>query len=129
MGSRRDIKKGGVRVNLTREESIANFRAHWMWLSENPKVDKWGAPNVKGKGLFNNCFLCEYSFNPAVGDVDCKKCPINWSSSRKKFMCELGFGLYGQWSGAIFEGDYDSAAELALQIANLPEREVQHDRP
>ena len=109
-------------MKLTREEAIVKFREHWKWLSENPEAEKWEAPMVSD-GITVYCFLCHYT------SVDCRKCPIQWPSTANWFMCESSNdknqddGLWLRWKNAHDDKDYKLAAKLALQIANLPERE------
>lgn len=117
-------------MELTREEAIANFREHWNWQSKHPKVDKEDAPMVRGKRLTFDCFLCDYALQPDLTQiVNCNKCPIQWPSMAKTFMCEdsndenRNDGLWLQWKDAHYRKDYKSSTAIAKQIANLPERE------
>jgi len=119
-------------MKLTREEAIAKFREHWLWLSEHPEAEKWEAPMIDDE-IKSYCFLCHYCNQ---NSVPCSKCPIEWPSDASRFTCEHkeknmkdDDGLWLQWERAHRNKDYKLASALALQIANLPEREVQHDRP
>ena len=98
---------------MTRKEAIRNHRKMWNWLAENP--GKWKRdylmrydPEAK---LVANCYLCEYTW------LLCNECPLEWKTDR----CFRG--LFGEWEYAMKCGDYALAAEIAKQIAELPEKE------
>ena len=77
-------------------------------------------------------FLCEYAKN------DCRRCPVIWNNESYDYMCEIGYDdscedlyddLYdvkhnSEWANFLMlmkQKDYDTAAKIAREIANLPE--------
>ena len=122
-------------MELAKDEAIAKFREHWDWLAEHPEKEKWEAPMVEDRAVFLYCFLGHFTREDNDCLPDCSKCPIEWPSKLDEFMCEHvngkndEEGLWLQWHDAHKEKKYKLATTLARQIANLPEREVQHDRP
>ena len=99
---------------MTREEAIRGHKAMWSWLAKHPgktKEDYLERFDPEAN-LSVNCYLCEYA------EHECKVCPLEWPDRD----C-LGRGLFGQWCDAMDEGEHACAAEIARQIAELPERE------
>lgn len=112
---------------LTKSEAIANHRKMWRWIAtqtrkQKRKVEKWEYFEhfkiPKEEIPYSLCYCCEYD----VGY--CQKCPVNWG---RKFngCCDKdeysdGQGLFALWR---VTADWQKAAHLAEQIAELPERE------
>ena len=63
--------------------------------------------------ISNRCYMCEYC------NDECDYCPLDFGDEN----CSKG--IYGKWHNALFlEEDFEKAKELALKIANLPEKEI-----
>ena len=111
---------------LTREEAIRLHRELWTWLADNPEENKVNWPGWAQYGEARaDCFCCEYA-NQIDPDVSsCSDCPIEWPNSNECSLepCNVSGGLYRKWLESA--GSSKLASSLALQIANLPEREVQ----
>ena len=104
----------------------------WNWIADETlrtkcKVKKWdyfNAMNIPdSERPSKDCYCCEYDSTHA-----CTKCPLKWPSDRQLLMCahksylyEDRIGLYGLWRSCS-KSDYEKAARLAREIANLPER-------
>ena len=65
----------------------------------------------------NECYACEEC------NVRCSNCPINWSPF---WDCLSNRSPFWEWEFCKNE-DYETAAALAREIANLPWREVQEN--
>lgn len=125
---------------MLREDAIKKHRAMWNYIAQQienekhtMKINVLKANYVKHSGdnavemdKHNNCYLCNYT------DMNCRECPLIWPSEFKLFQCEAGFqlpngyiseGLYSKCCQLYCTGDWQSQAELARKIANLPERE------
>lgn len=112
-------------LNLTREQAISEHRKMWRWIAEETvkrqyKIHKDDYLIENDKEIITaECFCCEYSAG------HCSRCPIDWGSKVRAFMCmdmdnlNDSKGLYEKWN---FTYDWQEAAELARQIAELPER-------
>lgn len=103
---------------MTREEAIRGHRAMWSWLAEHPgetKKDYLREFDPEAR-LEAGCYVCEYVEEHY--DYDCTYCPLEWPDRD----C-LGRGLFSQWCDAMDEGEHAYAAEIARQIAELPEKE------
>ena len=119
-------------MNLTKEKAIKEHRAMWLWIADRlengytKEVADLKAEYIEQMGLkgqiFNDCFCCEYA------EGDCLECPVVWGSegSARSFFCERDEVCSCAWSNAQYYsrlGAYKKAAEIARQIANLPEKE------
>ena len=135
---------------LTREQAIIEHRKMWNWIAEQlemqPSDDKCNV-NIyflkvkyceingftrekKGKPE-HYCFCCQYAFSL----YDCRECPLYWETenSIREYFCEYGMKYdnilpnVGLWS-ILYKADltYKEAAEIAKQIANLPEKIYQN---
>lgn len=105
---------------MIREEAIEKHRKMWNWLADNPgkrKCDYLNKFDPEAK-LDGDCYLCEYGRQPESG---CDCCPVIWPGGK----CCGGGGIYAMWGEAMTTGDYARAAEIARQIAELPEKEVE----
>ncbi|MCB6992418.1 hypothetical protein LI177_02825 [bacterium 210820-DFI.6.37] len=103
---------------MTRQEAISKHRKMWRWLAKNP--GKWKEDYLAifdpGAKPCSRCYLCEYA------QIDCADCPLEWPGGG----CCSGTerALYPAWHYATYHKKYDVAAEIAKQIAELPEREL-----
>ena len=122
-------------IEMTKEEAVAKHRKLWNeiadMLERGERYDHTDTLKEKAlhnigenNDIYNKCYCCEYTRK------NCLKCPIIWNNnSRNNFMCETGEDYYdtsnSEWLNfwiLIKERDYDLAAEVARDIANLPER-------
>lgn len=101
--------------------------------------------NFPYDNIRNHCFCCHYAYAVQENDGDdltnyCICCPLIWGTENNtnEFFCEQGnrdipfediylFGEkgYGLWNYAqnlTKNHDYEEAAKVARQIANLPEK-------
>lgn len=107
---------------MTREEAILNHRKMWNWLADNP--GRWKEDYLRKYDpeaeLYSNCYLCEYVREHH--NCYCEGCPVEWPDG----CCTDDSGrLYNKWFSFTIDDDYTKAAEIARQIAELPEREVE----
>ena len=102
---------------MTREEAISKHRKMWRWLAENPgKMEEDYLETFDpGADLVSECYLCEYTYSRP-----CNECPLEWPGG----VCSGRGRLFTAWSSAMNRGEYDVAAEIAKQIAELPEKEL-----
>ncbi len=111
-------------MEITKSEAIENHRKMWNWIADETLkqkcvVDKqdYFETHEMTDIPFSYCYCCEYACR------ECSHCPIDWGGefggcvSRDNIDDERG--LYILWCK---EPDYIKAAELAKQIAELPER-------
>lgn len=116
---------------MTFDETVAEHRKMWNWIADETLRLK----RVVNKseyffsiGLRRNdwpvckCFCCEYT------SMCCDHCPLEWHGSDKTISqtCFIG-GEYSRWRLACEVGDWEKASDLARQIANLPEREIERE--
>lgn len=106
---------------LTKAQAIANHRKMWAWIAETARKEKryvtkeeafdhFGWPHVPA-----NCWCCAY-----VEKCNHEKnCPIAWPGGN----CFAEDSPFMDWIAIYSEEDsaYLRAADLAEQIANLPE--------
>ena len=130
-------------IKMTKEEAIVNHRRLWNEIADmldrgerydHVDVLKRQALNNIGEenDICNNCYCCEYAKN------DCRRCPVIWNNESYDYMCEIGYDdscedlyddLYdvkhnSEWANFLMlmkQKDYDTAAKIAREIANLPE--------
>lgn len=119
-------------MKLTKEQAIAEHRKMWRWLAERPNNNKYDYLEMMGiddNDLHNRCFLCTYAKAEAERQQlsefkTCDYCPLDWGG---KGCSEEGGSLYETW---VFWGDIDDCsrrAEIAMQIAELPEMEEKNE--
>ena len=104
---------------LTKAQAIANHRMMWNWIAETTRkeqrlVDKDEAfDHFDWPYVDNMCWCCAYTGK-------CNRdnsCPISWPGGT----CISKNSPFSAWSCTFLRGDYLRAADLAEQIANLPE--------
>lgn len=118
-------------MELTKEKAIEFHRKMWNWIADTIETLKCivdiHALKVKFCAedyVINECFCCDYSYNKSCFNT-CEKCPIDWESEVKEFMCQDKYitndykGLY--WICCKAES-WQQQAALARKIAELPER-------
>ncbi|MGN0180806.1 MAG: hypothetical protein ACI4DP_00070 [Candidatus Ornithomonoglobus sp.] len=116
---------------LTRERAIQLHRRLWRWialktLKEKRIVSKDEFPMFKDNTHNAEClcYCCEYAKQQEEGAIHysptrCVYCPIDWGTDGTDFV-HCTNSIFGGWERV---GNYRIAAELAFQIAALPERE------
>lgn len=113
---------------IQRKRAIKNHRKMWHWLAENPRKGKLDYLLKYGGPLLNSCYLCEYAYRAAIRDgwssisefYRCEYCPLDWDGEG----CTDEGALFERWdieNHKIYP-DEQLKAELALQIAELPEK-------
>ena len=127
---------------LTKKEAIRNHRKMWNWIAVMLKSERYKAfentecgttygitilflkyayinmIGLNGK-VACDCFCCEYAFNSNLLRT-CDNCPVIWNYDR----CDEVGGEYGQLFFLPYTPEnLPKAVALALEIANLPERE------
>ena len=124
---------------MLKKEAIKKHRAMWKWIAEqivnaehtmNIATQKSTYINMQCDDrqkmyMHNNCYLCNYT------DVNCSECPLLWPSDAKEYQCEHGYidkGLYYQCCDLYGSGKWKLQAELAYEIANLPERKMSNEK-
>lgn len=120
-------------MELTREQAITEHRKMWRWIAEqyigkddiyymNPYRFKqiYLYKNGYNSSLIHSCcFLCEY----VKKWKNCDKCPLDWGISKSCIGDSKNDGLYKQINTYYYEENYKKCAELARQIAELPEKQ------
>ncbi|SDY29880.1 hypothetical protein [Eubacterium barkeri] len=108
----------------TKSEAVRRHRKMWNWIAD--ETDRLKFKVEKCEYFYNfeiedipslECYCCEYLFN--LGNCKCLNgCPIDWGNY---FGCQKPCleSLYKLW---CLECDWQKAANLAREIANLPER-------
>ena len=117
---------------MEKDEAVRKHREMWNAIADKIEARKHGVDIYKekyriiGKEILNNCFCCEFA--RTEHDVpNCDMCPVIWPSDSEEFMCEdasnecNGDGLYRKCVGYVH--DWKKQAQLARQIASLPERQ------
>lgn len=119
---------------MTREEAIQNFRNMWHWMADKSeelkrkvvKIEYFRAHNFDILEIPKHyCFLCEYADEQFLrrdeGD-ECEYCPIDFGND----FCTGGKGvdgaIYDLWRSCS-KTDWQKAARLCREIAELPEKE------
>ena len=131
-------------LDLTKERAIKEHRKMWNWIAdqlENGRSMTIGTLkevycDENEFDILNNCFCCEFDAKQSL--YCCENCPILWGTENivHDYYCETGMTDYktetyfgeetGLWMLAenlTLEHRYKEAAEIARQIANLPERQ------
>lgn len=127
-------------MKLTKEQAITEHRKMWRWIAEETEkrkqiVKKLEYLYIHGfyEDIAYDCFCCEYDKQQCKQQSnfpDCHFCPIDWNSAATSYMCkdltdmDDDYGLYAKWTNAAENNDWQTAAALARQIAELPEREI-----
>lgn len=121
-------------MKLTKQEAIENHRKMWNWIADETlrrkhavnKEEYFNHFNIESKDIPRcECYCCEYVFN-RENHVTCNACPVVWGNDKTVY-CLTDSSLFYKWECIILfldllKENYLEAAELARQIANLPER-------
>lgn len=113
-------------MKLTKSEAVRLHRKLWNWIADETERLKFKGEkceyfkNFESKDIPNSeCYCCEYASTITGESYKCVDiCPIDWGEcfgGRKNCFDSL----YELWD---LEGDWQKAANLARQIASLPER-------
>lgn len=124
--SENNRKKGRSLMKLTKGEAIRRHRLMWNWIAEETfrkgkKVSKEAAFKHFGwekESVSHRCWCCQYDCEH-YGQKCYSRCIIKWPGASCVFGYEGKQGIFSKWCE---EHDPKRAAELARQIANLPER-------
>lgn len=112
-------------MELTREQAIKYHRDMYNNIADgieegrhivNIEESKEIFCRIHGFNVMFNCFLCDYDENL------CVDCPVMWGDSVKDKCCRLHNGELGLFHRVRIADSWQEQAELARQIANLPER-------
>ncbi len=110
-------------MELTKQQAIEGHRKMWNWIADKIEREKTicNIPDLKKiycreNNLFlrRHCFCCEYKDDT---DWRCDTCPVDWIKT--KHCCDNEKSLYSLVIDAFI---WQEQAELARQIANLPEK-------
>lgn len=116
---------------------LTKHRALWNWLADNPGSLKtewpgWDEIEDWDDEIYpdNNCFACEYkklklmeecgTHYEILPETCSVHCPLLWPEG---CTCCAKRSLFRVWTNAIVKKDYETASNLARQIAELPVRE------
>ena len=118
-------------MKLTREEAIANHRKMWNWIADETerlervvsKSEYFQKHSIShNEAPHNGCYCCGFDLQFRSLPL-CGACPINWGVNAEIKSCSDENSPYRKWVIAKhFFNDWKSAAKLAREIANLPER-------
>lgn len=128
---------------LTKKRAIQEHRKMWNWIADQYERDtkifnecsfiedlqrRYIDLYYNNEDVLRNCFCCEYT---DIHDSGCEKCPIDWNSTANYSMCvqknndgqkNLYWELYFILFANLSIEDRLKCAQIARQIANLPER-------
>lgn len=125
-----------IRMMLTREQAIIEFRKMWNWIADETEkrqkvVDKQTYFRENYLEIVNSaCWCCEYGSQAVMNDLvdkGCDACPIDFGDHREGIWespCIRDSSPFDGWIISVWLKNWKSAAKYARQIANLPEREV-----
>ena len=117
---------------MEKDEAVRKHREMWNAIADKIEARKHGIDiykekgRIAGRGILNNCFCCEFA-RTEYDVPNCDICPMIWPSDSEDFMCEdtgnehYGGGLYQKCVDSVV--DWEKQAQLARQIANLPEKQ------
>lgn len=126
---------------IAKEKTIEHHRQMWNWIAhkceENSKlglsitdmmVFYCNENNIKG---VDPCCVYNIMVLSVLGLVNqCQFCPILWGTENKckaSYCTCSGRGLFAKVVDAEYLKQYVKVKEIALQIANLPERLIDND--
>lgn len=123
-------------MELTKEQTILNHRQMWNWIADETerrqecvnKVDAFKHFGITSSSLVSGCWLCTY--RGRICGHKGNECILQWPGGRCSYtQAGHGYvyeraGLYPDWLEAVYCGKVQLAAELARQIANLPEASI-----
>lgn len=112
-------------MTLTKKEAIRRHRLMWNWIAQTSIQEQrcvtkeeafkhFGWENIRNT---NFCWCCAYAMMKLK--MGCSRCPIKWPD---KYCTNLYDLLYDKFIRASKYDHYIKSAEIAYQIAELPER-------
>lgn len=114
-------------MKLTKQQAIEGHRKMWNWIADEIEKEKevLKISNLKriycgdnDLHLLADCFCCEYN-----GNIwRCNQCPLTWGEFNT---CCPSDKLTGMYDRVVNTLTWQEQAELARQIANLPERKLE----
>lgn len=111
-------------MKLTKQQAIEGRRKMWNWIADEIKKEKCICNIVILKiryckqnslDLFCNCFCCEYT--ASKHSDDCSLCPLDWLITKTCYHDKNSL-----FNRVVSCTTWQEQADLARQIANLPER-------
>ena len=119
-------------MQLTREEAIANHRKMWNWIADETerlkrvvlKPEYFKEHNISHNEVPRfSCYCCGFDLHCWSLPL-CGACPIIWGVNTEMYACLNEKSPYKKWNIVVkrYSDDWESAAKLAREIANLPER-------
>lgn len=131
-------------MNLTKKQAIEEHRKMWNWIAEQIKkysvrklksFPDWASIIVLLKqrytsnmkiSIYNDCFCCEYTsvkmdedfYSYSCGET----CPLVWGGNNFIGCMRAEYGTFESLKDISTENK-EIAYQLALKIANLPEKE------
>lgn len=132
---RLDISRRGLKIYHSKSESIELHRAMWNFIADESLKSK----SMVGKTAFGKvckelihmpckCFCCGWAIASAnallskarLNVSPCDLCPLSWEdvNSDRDRGCSI---IVGEWEKATY---YEYHAEVAIKIANVPERDL-----
>ena len=123
-------------MKLTRAEAIANHRKMWNWIADETerlervvlKPEYFKEHNISHNEVpLYGCYCCEFNLQFLTLPI-CSACPINWDVNIEAKACCYKKTPYSKWNEVVYNkyNNWKSAAKLAREIANLPERGDNH---
>ena len=122
-------------MQLARERAITLHRRMWRWIGLKTLKEKRCVKDEEWFDRFRLEWIHDYSYCCEYGEqfcdpfyfsnAKCNFCPIDWGGENcmdKEYEGD-GYGLFSAWRKAVDSGNWQEAAQLALYIAELPERE------
>ena len=113
-------------MKVTKAKAVREHRKMWNWIAdETEKLERIVLEDdyfEEYRIQYSNqplcqCYCCEYTCKE---DRNCQYCPIVWVGIEQSYcVCLNPDSQYKKLDGCC---DWQEAAELARQIANLPER-------
>lgn len=124
-------------MELTKQEAIQKHRKMWNWIAEETekrqekvREEEYFSENGIENIPYKDSYCCEYGVDQLqIGEYEpkCKYCPIKWGRDVDSCIYlwdekenKVANGLYLRWYHSI---DWQEAARLAREIANMPERD------
>lgn len=109
-------------MKLTKQQAIEGHRKMWNWIADEIERRKRVCIIIDLKmqycgdndlALKNGCFCCEYNDR----DYQCVKCPLDWGKGK-----HCATDKHSLYTRVVHADTWQEQADLARQIANLPER-------
>lgn len=108
-------------------------REMWHWIAEETRkqkrfVTKQEWPKIKNYSTLFYCFACEEAFVRFIEskyscDNRCAYCPLVWGTESESYTgepyCQKTGALYKQWIEQGIRANWQEAADLANQIAEM----------